>query len=359
MATLTLEGLSKYFGAVRALDAVDLDVADGEFIVLVGPSGCGKSTLLRCIAGLEKITDGDIRVNGRPIARMPTRDRNMAMVFQSYALFPHLTVADNISFGLKLRRTDSNVVVRKVAATASLLGLSELTGRYPRQLSGGQRQRVAMGRAIVRDPDLFLFDEPLSNLDAKLRVQMRTEIKSLRQRLGITSIYVTHDQDEAMTLADRIVVMNGGRIEQIGTPMELYDHPKNLFVAGFMGSPTMNFIPVFRSDEGEWTHATPDGQKLSLPRLTQGGPDSVIIGLRPEEMTIGDGGALKGTVDVVEPRGPDTLVFVRIGETALVCVATEKRTMLRPGDAVGICFDPRKAHFFGSSDGQSVSLASN
>ena len=188
---------------------------------------------------------------------------------------------------------------------------------------------------------------------------MRTEIKSLRQRLGVTSIYVTHDQDEAMTLADRIVVMNGGRIEQIGTPMELYDQPKNLFVAGFMGSPTMNFIPVFRSVEGEGAHTTRDGQKLSLPQLTRGGPDSVVIGLRPEEMTISEAAALKGTVDVVEPRGPDTLVFVRIGETGLVCVAAEKRAALRPGDAVGICFDPFKAHFFSSSDGQSISFASN
>lgn len=353
MATLTLDDLGKNYGDVPALIGVDIDVEDGEFIVLVGPSGCGKSTLLRCVAGLEKHSSGDIRVDGKSITGVATRDRNVAMVFQSYALFPHLTVAENIAFGLRLRRTKTEVINDKVGGAAQMLGLEELTGRYPRELSGGQRQRVAMGRAIVRDPALFLFDEPLSNLDAKLRVQMRTEIKALRQRLGITSIYVTHDQDEAMTLADRIVVMNRGRIEQIGTPLDLYDTPANLFVAGFMGSPPMNFVDVERGPDGGFV--TTDGSTVELPDI---GPAAHIgkttLGMRPESLSIDPAGPLAGTVEVVEPKGSETLVFVRTGDDRLLCVAAGKRAQYRPGEPVAIAFDPAEIHLFDTSSGIAI-----
>lgn len=356
MSTLTLEGLCKNYGEVEALVGVDLSVGDGEFIVLVGPSGCGKSTLLRCVAGLEKHTAGDILVDDKSITNVQTRDRNVAMVFQSYALFPHLTVAENIAFGLRIRHTDKRVIDDKVAHAASLLGLSELTGRYPRELSGGQRQRVAMGRAIVRDPVLFLFDEPLSNLDAKLRVQMRTEIKALRQRLEITSVYVTHDQDEAMTLADRIVVMNNGRIEQVGTPMDLYDAPVNLFVAGFMGSPPMNFIELHRKDKGGGSQLeTAAGQVVPLPEhMISRDARSVILGVRPEAFSIAEGGPLKGIVEVVEPKGSETVVFVRLEGSQLVCVTADKRSTFQPRDPVGIAFDVAETHLFDAQNGQRI-----
>jgi multiple sugar transport system ATP-binding protein len=351
MATLTLENLVKFYGDVEALSGIDIEVADGEFVVLVGPSGCGKSTLLRCVAGLEKHSGGDIRLDGRSITGVPTRDRNVAMVFQSYALFPHLTVAENIGFGLRLRRTERSLTDEKVGQAARLLGLGDLIQRYPRELSGGQRQRVAMGRAIVRDAVLFLFDEPLSNLDAKLRVQMRTEIKALRQRLGTTSIYVTHDQDEAMTLADRIVVMNGGRVEQIGTPLELYDAPANLFVAGFMGSPPMNFIELTRSGDGGFFTAT--GDRVDLPgpgRLADGA--QVTLGLRPEALVIDPSGAFAGTVEVVEPKGSETLVFVRVDEGDLMCVSADKRARFTPGEPVRVGFDRAEAHLFETNTGR-------
>jgi multiple sugar transport system ATP-binding protein len=242
MAQVTIRGVRKTFGAVNVIHGVDLDITDGEFVVLVGPSGCGKSTLLRMIAGLETISAGTIQIGERIVNHLPPAQRDIAMVFQNYALYPHMTVADNMAFALKLRKTDAATVNARVQKAADILGLKPYLARYPRQLSGGQRQRVAMGRAIVRDPQVFLFDEPLSNLDAKLRVQMRTEIKELHQRLKTTTIFVTHDQIEAMTMADRIVVMHDGLIEQIGTPLELYDSPRNLFVAGFIGSPAMNFL---------------------------------------------------------------------------------------------------------------------
>ncbi len=275
------------------------------------------------------------------------------MVFQSYALFPHLTVAENIAFGLRLRGTGRARIETMVGEVANLLGLASYLDRYPRQLSGGQRQRVAMGRAIVRQPCLFLFDEPLSNLDAKLRIQMRTEIKSLRQRLGITSIYVTHDQDEAMTLADRIVVMNAGRIEQVGSPMDLYDRPKNLFVAGFLGSPTMNFIPLFRRADGD-TFMTAGGQSIGLNILRAVGDDSVVLGVRPESLAIRDDGALRGVVEVVEPRGPETLVFIKIDNETMLCVSAEKRARFKPGDAARVGFTTDELHLFGKSGGQSI-----
>jgi len=347
VADLRIDNVSKSYGEFQALTGVSLDVADGEFIVLVGPSGCGKSTLLRAIAGLERFSSGDITMGGRSLRNVPTRERNVAMVFQSYALFPHLTVAENIAFGLSIRKEPKVEAQRKVANAANLLGLESMTGRYPRELSGGQRQRVAMGRAIVRDPDVFLFDEPLSNLDAKLRVQMRTEIKALRQRLGITSIYVTHDQDEAMTLADRIVVLNGGKIEQIGTPMELYDRPVNLFVAGFMGSPPMNFIEA-RVENGE----------LSMPGGRIHGawpgqlPAEVTLGIRPEALRFEPGGALSGTVEVIEPQGAQTLVIVRLKDGPMVYATDGKHTRMKPGDSVRLGFDWDEAHLFATSDGR-------
>ncbi len=350
MADLKLSNVDKSYGGFAALTDISLDVADGEFIVLVGPSGCGKSTLLRSIAGLERISSGDIVLGGRHLAHVPTRDRNVAMVFQSYALFPHLTVAENIGFGLKIRKTDKATADSKISHAADLLGLGALTGRYPRELSGGQRQRVAMGRAIVRDPQVFLFDEPLSNLDAKLRVQMRTEIKALRQRLGITSVYVTHDQDEAMTLADRIVVLNGGRIEQIGTPMELYDQPVNMFVAGFMGSPPMNFIPA-RAVDGVLTTASGPVSGAKFASDTQ---TDVMLGIRPEALSFTEGGPLSGEVEVVEPQGAQTLVIVRLADGTLVYASAEKHARQLPGERVQMGFDWAEAHLFDSDSGQRI-----
>ncbi|MBF0279168.1 MAG: ABC transporter ATP-binding protein [SAR324 cluster bacterium] len=356
MSTLQIKGLCKSFGDVDALIEIDLMVRDGEFIVLVGPSGCGKSTLLRCIAGLEKHQAGDIVVDGKSITNVQTRDRNVAMVFQSYALFPHLTVTENIAFGLRLRRIDPGAIEEKVNYATEMLSLKELVDRYPRELSGGQRQRVAMGRAIVRDPMLFLFDEPLSNLDAKLRVQMRTEIKALRQRLGITSIYVTHDQDEAMTLADRIFILNNGRIEQTGTPMELYDEPANLFVAGFMGSPPMNFIELHRKGEGSHTQLeTSGGQRVPLPQFDiSSDMQTVVLGVRPEGFRIAENGPLRGEVEVVEPKGNETLVFVRLDESHLLCVVAGKRAVFQPNDSVSIAFDDSETHLFDSKTGLKI-----
>src|SRR5690349_18538992 len=250
MASVDIRGVRKSFGAVGVIHGIDVSIKDEEFVVLVGPSGCGKSTLLRMIAGLENITGGEIAIGGRVVNQLPPKERDIAMVFQNYALYPHMTVRDNMAFSLKLRRADQKTIDARVKQAADILGLAQFLERYPRQLSGGQRQRVAMGRAIVRDPQVFLFDEPLSNLDAKLRVQMRTEIKELHQRLKTTTIFVTHDQIEAMTMADRIVVMHDGIIEQIGTPLELYDSPRNLFVAGFIGSPAMNFLKGAAKGDG-------------------------------------------------------------------------------------------------------------
>src|SRR5436190_2779901 len=266
MASVTIRSVKKSFGHVPVLHGVDIEIADGSFTVLVGPSGCGKSTLLRMIAGLEQITGGEIRIAGKVVNDMPPKARDIAMVFQNYALYPHMTVRDNMAFSLNLAKVDKATAAEKVKRAAEILALDSLLDRYPRQLSGGQRQRVAMGRAIVRDPQVFLFDEPLSNLDAKLRVAMRSEIKELHQRLKTTSIYVTHDQIEAMTMGDKIVVMKDGRIEQTGSPLELYDHPANLFVAGFIGSPAMNFLPgTLRRNDGAARVELGDGTRLAAP----------------------------------------------------------------------------------------------
>jgi len=327
MAEVALRNVVKRYDDVVAVSNVSLDIPNHEFVVLVGPSGCGKSTTLRMIAGLEDISDGEISIGGEVVNDLPPKDRDIAMVFQNYALYPHMTVAENMSFGLKLRKFPKDEIKRRVDNAARILDITELLARRPKQLSGGQRQRVAMGRAIVRDPKVFLFDEPLSNLDAKLRVQMRTEIKRVHQQVKTTTVYVTHDQVEAMTLADRVVVMNGGRIEQMGSPNELYHHPKTRFVAGFIGSPAMNFIPAKLESNGsalnlrlsdKLVFPVPESRTARYRALI--GRD-VLFGLRPEHITEtrghngGAGYEFSATLDVVEPMGMETMVFFRIAGT--------------------------------------------
>src|SRR5579872_7481989 len=313
MASVQIRDLRKSFGPVEVVRGVSIDIADGEFVVLVGPSGCGKSTLLRMIAGLENASAGEIRIGDRVVNDVPPKARDIAMVFQNYALYPHMTVAENMSFALRLKRASKSEIAERTERAAKILGLDKLLDRYPRQLSGGQRQRVAMGRAIVRDPQVFLFDEPLSNLDAKLRVQMRTEIKELHQRLKTTTVYVTHDQIEAMTMADRIVVMHDGLVEQIGAPLELYDRPQNLFVAGFIGSPAMNFLRGTVRANGRLEFEGPGATRLPLgaPPANSDGR-SVVYGVRPEHFTIADDGA-DAEIVVVEPTGSETQVFAKLG----------------------------------------------
>ena len=348
MAAVTLRDVRKAFGATEVLHGVSVDIADGAFVVLVGPSGCGKSTLLRMIAGLENITSGEIAIGGRVVNRMAPKERDIAMVFQNYALYPHMTVRDNMAFSLDLARAPKAVVEAKVGRAADILGLGDLLHRYPRQLSGGQRQRVAMGRAIVRDPQVFLFDEPLSNLDAKLRVQMRAEIKELHQRLGTTTVYVTHDQIEAMTMADSIVVMHAGRVEQIGSPLELYDRPANLFVAGFIGSPAMNFLPGRLRDGG--FHAD-GGVVLPRPPTANGTEDvAAVYGVRPEHFRMSDDG-VPAIVHVVEPTGPETQVIAQLGATRIVA-AFRERIAAMPGETIRIAPDPALAHLFHQQTGQ-------
>src|SRR5215218_10108441 len=306
MAGVEIRNVRKAFGATQVIHGVSIDILDGEFVILVGPSGCGKSTLLRMIAGLENISAGEIRIGDRVVNNVPPKERDIAMVFQNYALYPHMTVADNMAFSLKLRRAPQSEIKARVDKAASILGLQKLLDRYPRQLSGGQRQRVAMGRAIVRDPQVFLFDEPLSNLDAKLRVAMRAEIKELHQRLKTTTVYVTHDQIEAMTMADKIVVMNEGRVEQMGAPLDLYDRPNNLFVAGFIGSPAMNMLKGAIRANGRSEFESASGMRLPLAAAPVGGDGRpVLCGIRPEHFTIADDGA-EAEIVVVEPTGSET-----------------------------------------------------
>src|SRR6187402_681018 len=305
MAGVEIRNVRKAFGATQVIHGVTIDIVDGEFVILVGPSGCGKSTLLRMIAGLENISGGEIRIGERVVNTVPPKDRDIAMVFQNYALYPHMSVADNMGFSLKLKGIPKSEIAVRVNRAADILGLQPLLDRLPRQLSGGQRQRVAMGRAIVRDPQVFLFDEPLSNLDAKLRVQMRTEIKELHQRLKTTTVYVTHDQIEAMTMADKIVVMHDGLVEQIGAPLELYDKPKNVFVAGFIGSPAMNFLNGTIRANGALAFEGPGGIRLPLSVVPQGSDGrSAVYGVRPEHFMLGDDGA-DAEVQVVEPTGAE------------------------------------------------------
>ncbi|MDI3469181.1 MAG: ABC transporter, ATP-binding protein [Pseudolabrys sp.] len=351
MASVGIRDVRKAFGTTAVIHGVNVTINDGEFVVLVGPSGCGKSTLLRMIAGLENITGGEIRIGERVVNNVPPKERDVAMVFQNYALYPHMTVADNMAFSLKLRGAPKSEIDQRVKRAADILGLGALLARYPRQLSGGQRQRVAMGRAIVRDPQVFLFDEPLSNLDAKLRVQMRTEIKELHQRLKTTTVYVTHDQIEAMTMADKIVVMHEGIVEQIGAPLELYDTPHNLFVAGFIGSPAMNFLTGHVRANGKAEFEGPGGARLPLataPASSDGKP--AIYGVRPEHFTIADDGA-EATIQVVEPTGSETQIVAKVGGQDIVA-AFRERHQFKPGEKIRLKPDPRLVHLFDGTTGQ-------
>ena len=354
MASLQARALSKRYGLVNVLHGIDLHVADGEFVVLVGPSGCGKSTLLRMIAGLEDVSDGELWIGARLANRLAPQRRNISMVFQSYALFPHMTTRANIGFGPRMRRDAPGVIKGKVEAAAAVLNLHDHLDRFPRQLSGGQRQRVAMGRTIVRQPDLFLFDEPLSNLDAKLRVQMRTEIKALHQQLKTTIIYVTHDQIEAMTMADRIVVMNAGHIEQVGSPLELYDRPANRFVAGFLGSPSMGFIAgTVEGRDGAARVRAPDGTSLPVGATTAEPGQAVEIGVRPEHYRLaaeGDPEAFPFVAAVVEPTGAETHLFGTVAGTAVRCVFRE-RINVPPGATLHMAVDRRHVHVFDPATG--------
>ena len=350
MSSVTIRGARKRYGALDVLHGIDLEIRDREFVVLVGPSGCGKSTLLRMIAGLETISSGDILIGDRVVNDVPAKARDIAMVFQNYALYPHMSVYENMSFSLRLKRMTKDMIDRKVREAAEILNLTNFLERSPRQLSGGQRQRVAMGRALVRDAQVFLFDEPLSNLDAKLRVVMRTEIKALHQRLQTTSVYVTHDQIEAMTMADRIVVMNAGRIEQIGTPLELYDTPANLFVADFIGSPSMNFL------NGTLEHGIvvlPDGTRLPVAPDAQGTKgQQVVFGIRPEHLALSpDGTGLSAEVEVVEPTGANIQVYAKVAGMPLCAVFTDRHD-LRPGQIIHLTWPGEKAHLFDQGSGQ-------
>ncbi len=352
MAEVTVSNARKSYGDVEVLHGIDINIADGEFVVLVGPSGCGKSTLLRMTAGLESITEGTIAIGERVVNNVPPKDRDIAMVFQSYALYPHKTVADNMAFALKLRKIDPKIVKERLDAAAEILGLTPYLKRYPRQLSGGQRQRVAMGRAIVRDPQVFLFDEPLSNLDAKLRVQMRKEIKELHQRLKTTTIFVTHDQVEAMTMADKIVVLNDGNVEQIGTPLELYDHPQNLFVATFIGSPSMNLINgTYSRQENEFVAQS--GERLALtqiPLVDDGA--GLILGIRPENFDMAETG-ISATISVIEPTGSETLVFLRSGAEEIVVVFHERHDF-RPDQQINLAPQKDAIHLFDPNTGARI-----
>ena len=353
MASVSIRGAKKRFGDVEILHGVDIEIPDGSFTVLVGPSGCGKSTLLRMIAGLEHISGGDVLIGDTRVNDMQPKQRDIAMVFQNYALYPHMTVRDNMAFSLMLAKAGKAVVDQKVGRAAEILGLTQLLDRYPRQLSGGQRQRVAMGRAIVRDPRVFLYDEPLSNLDAKLRVAMRTKLKELHQRLKTTSIYVTHDQIEAMTMGDQIVVMRDGRIEQTGSPLELYDRPANTFVAGFIGSPAMNFLPgTLRRAGGQASVQLADGTALPAPAGAAGDDGQpVIFGTRPEHLSLGSGGGIPTQVVVVEPTGADTFVSCRHQGSELSVVFRERHAFA-PGSTIHLQPDLSRAHLFDAQSGR-------
>jgi len=352
MTDVQFRNLSKSFGQHKILEDINLDIKTGEFVVLVGPSGCGKSTLLRMLAGLETITSGDLVIGGLRANELPPQKRNIAMVFQSYALFPHLKASENIGFGPKIRGENRAAIDDKVKKASGVLNLFSYLDRYPRQLSGGQRQRVAMGRAIVREPSVFLFDEPLSNLDAQLRVQMRTEIKALHQRLKSTIVYVTHDQIEAMTMADRIVVMDRGRIQQVGQPLELYDRPANKFVAAFIGSPSMSFVSGSLRTAGakSWFETT-SGGRLALSNKATSGSDTVEAGIRPEHFVVGAGDdAVAIKVDVVEPTGSETHVYGSVGDDTVRAVFRD-RLQVKPGDRLPVSVDPRNIHLFDKATG--------
>jgi multiple sugar transport system ATP-binding protein len=351
MASVSIGDVRKAYGSTEVIHGINVEIVDGEFVTLVGPSGCGKSTLLRMIAGLEEITSGEIKIGDRVVNDVPPKERDIAMVFQNYALYPHMTVADNMGFSLKLKRAPKAEIAQRVDKAAGILGLRPLLDRYPRQLSGGQRQRVAMGRAIVRDPQVFLFDEPLSNLDAKLRVAMRAEIKDLHQRLKTTTVYVTHDQIEAMTMADKIVVLHDGHVEQIGAPLDLYDRPANLFVAGFIGSPAMNVLKGRISSGARPSFKAENGIELPLasaPSASDGKP--ATYGFRPEHLRIAQDG-VPAQVVVVEPTGSETQVMLKLGDADIVAVFRE-RIAAQPGEVIKIAPDLKTVHLFDGESGQ-------
>ena len=351
MAEVQINNVTKSYGDTKVIHGIDMAIEHGEFIVIVGPSGCGKSTLLRMVAGLEEITGGEMSIKGRVVNRLEPKDRDIAMVFQNYALYPHMSVFENMAYGLKIKRIPKEDIRKRVEEAAQLLQLSDYLDRKPRQLSGGQRQRVAMGRAIVREPSVFLFDEPLSNLDAKLRVQMRLEIRKLQKRLNVTSLYVTHDQVEAMTMADRLIVLNGGVAEQIGTPMEIYNDPASQFVAGFIGSPAMNFLPVELAGGGIRL-----GSQITLPRPAHLNHDGkALLGIRPEHFELATNGAptLSFLVDVVEPLGSDTLVHGRLaGESEDMVVRLPDSPPLASGQPIGITARPERLYLFDPDSGR-------
>ena len=365
MASVTFQNVQKKFGDLTIIKGLDIEVQDKEFLVLVGPSGCGKTTALRLLAGLEEITGGEIKIGDRTVNDVAPKDRDIAMVFQSYALYPHLSVYDNMAFGLKLRKTPKEEIKRRVSEAADILGIQDLLLRKPRQLSGGQRQRVAVGRAIVREPKVFLFDEPLSNLDAKLRVQMRAEISKLHQRLQTTFIYVTHDQTEAMTMATRIAVINKGNLQQLDTPQNLYDHPNNLFVAGFIGSPAMNFFPAKIVKSGEKIIVDTGDFKVQIPDELTGpykGLDgrSVIFGIRPENIHDPEfapsnirGEKVSAKVDVTELMGNETLLYLLSGKNIFVG-RVDPRSHLRVGNQPDMIFDMGKFHIFDATTEEAI-----
>ncbi|MCD1634765.1 sn-glycerol-3-phosphate ABC transporter ATP-binding protein UgpC [Martelella mediterranea] len=348
MSTVELQSICKNFGRFQALSDINLSIAEGEFVVLVGPSGCGKSTLLRMIAGLETISSGTMRIGGEVVNDMEARERDIAMVFQSYALYPHFSVDENIGFPMKIRGESGEALATHVEETSKTIGMDALLHRRPRDLSGGQRQRVAMGRAIIRDPRVFLFDEPLSNLDAKLRVEMRHQIRQLHRRLGSTSIYVTHDQVEAMTLADRVVLLKDGEVQQVGPPMELYTRPANTFVAGFIGSPEMNFIDArIEQRDGRKTCVLADGRAAAVTNLPEG---PVTLAIRPEDLALSETG-IAGRVYDIEVLGSETHVEVDIGGTIVTC-APRGIMPLRLGETVHITPTRDKLHFFDKQSGK-------
>ena len=364
MAEVKLSKVNKYYGNVLAVHEVDLTVADEEFVVLVGPSGCGKSTTLRMVAGLEEISGGTIDIGGRVVNDLPPRDRDVAMVFQNYALYQHMTVYDNLAFGLRNRKVPEDQIRKEIDRAAAILGIAPLMARKPKQLSGGQQQRVALGRCIVRNPAVFLFDEPLSNLDAKLRAQMRVELKELRTRVATTSIYVTHDQVEAMTLGDRIVVMKDGVVQQIGTPLQLYRTPANRFVASFLGSPAMNFVTVKVAQANGGLTLTGFGSDIALPdamaaRLAGHVGQSIVMGLRPEHIMLGDppGGAvirLDGSIVVTEQLGAQQLVELRVGDCDVMAAGVDPDLALRSGDAGRFFIALERVHLFEPGDSGAV-----
>ena len=360
MAQVHLRGVKKtYDSKVAVIHGIDMEIADGEFIVIVGPSGCGKSTLLRMVAGLERITGGQVAIGDRVVNELEPKDRDIAMVFQNYALYPHMSVYANMAYGLKMRKLAKDDIDRRVRKAAKTLELEKLLDRLPRQLSGGQRQRVAMGRAIVREPAVFLFDEPLSNLDAKLRVQMRLEIKRLQRELAVTSIYVTHDQVEAMTLADRLIVMNAGVADQIGTPMDVYDKPASVFVAGFIGSPAMNFLAAKVGEGGKTVDLAGTGAahvSLLLAQPTSAAVGTpVAVGMRPEHLLPSNDGALEFDIELAEPLGADTLLHGRFGEAReLVTVRQGGHVLAKSGDKRRFSIGATRLHLFDSQTGKRI-----